>query len=99
MGKKPIIKAVLFDFSQTLANSADGFRSAEKEAQARILDDLNSSRCEELFADAFLPEYRRLRKAFHDETKCSRKALWEAVYQHFGGRADDYGFTSVIGFG
>ena len=31
-----MVKAVIFDFGQTLVDSADGFRAAEREAQDRI---------------------------------------------------------------
>ena len=31
-----MIKAVIFDFGQTLVNSADGFRTAEKQAQDKL---------------------------------------------------------------
>ncbi len=36
-----MIKAVLFDFGQTLVDSAHGFRTAEKEAQTRIFSDVS----------------------------------------------------------
>ena len=35
-----MIKAVLFDFSQTLADTAEGFHLAENEAQTRLFADL-----------------------------------------------------------
>lgn len=35
-----LTKAVIFDFGQTLVDSADGFRTAEKEAETRIFEDL-----------------------------------------------------------
>ncbi len=35
-----MIKAILFDFGQTLVDSSDGFRQAEKDAQAVIFQDL-----------------------------------------------------------
>jgi len=35
-----MIKAVVFDFGQTLVDAADGFRSAENAVQDRIFSDL-----------------------------------------------------------
>ena len=83
-----MIKAVLFDFDQTLVDSADGFRAAEKEAQARILDDLGTGKSVAFSPGVFLPEYRRLRKEFQADSNYSRKSLWQAVYLRFGDRAD-----------
>ncbi|MBW7990150.1 MAG: HAD family hydrolase [Planctomycetes bacterium] len=78
-----MIKAVLFDFDQTLVNSGDGFRSAEKQAQKKIFQDLSITSW-----DDFLSNYRRLRKIFHTESNLSRKALWEEVYWHYCRQSD-----------
>ncbi|MCP4612375.1 MAG: HAD family hydrolase [Planctomycetes bacterium] len=78
-----MIKAVLFDFDQTLVNSGDGFRSAEKQAQKKIFKGLAISSW-----DDFLSNYRRLRKQFHAESNLSRKALWEEVYWHYCRQSD-----------
>ncbi|MHC4230241.1 MAG: HAD family hydrolase [Planctomycetota bacterium] len=78
-----MIKAMLFDFDQTLVDSADGFRHAEKQAQKKIFQDLAiTSR------DDFLSAYRRLRKQFHEKSNLSRKALWEEVYWHYCRQCD-----------
>ena len=53
------IEAILFDFGQTLVDSADGFRAAEKEAQDRLIDNLKIAR-----RDEFLEDYRRMRRSF-----------------------------------
>jgi putative hydrolase of the HAD superfamily len=78
-----MIKAVLFDFDQTLVNSSDGFRSAEKQAQKKIFNDLAITSWDE-----FLSNYRRLRKQFHKESNLSRKALWEEVYWNYCRQSD-----------
>ncbi|MHC4626377.1 MAG: HAD family hydrolase [Planctomycetota bacterium] len=78
-----MIKAILFDFDQTLVDSADGFRRAEKQAQKKIFQDLAITSW-----DDFLAAYRRLRKQFHEASKLSRKALWEEVYWHYCGQSD-----------
>lgn len=82
-----MIQALLFDFGQTLVDSAGGFRSAEKTAKKRIYADLfrgEGSVCEE----AFLAEYRLFRRAFHEQSRFSRADLWQAVYERYGKRPD-----------
>ncbi|NQU30730.1 MAG: HAD family hydrolase [Anaerolineae bacterium] len=73
-----MIKAMIFDFGQTLVDSAEGFRLAEKQAETRIFTDLALGSWSD-----FLTEYRRLRKDFHAKSNFSRKALWQAVYRHY----------------
>ena len=70
-----MIKAVLFDFGQTLVDSADGFRRAEKEAETKIFEDLGLESWSE-----FLSNYRMLRRDFHANSHFSRRALWQEVY-------------------
>ena len=78
-----MIKAALFDFDQTLVDSADGFRRAEKQAQKKIFQDLAITSW-----DDFLSAYRRTRKQFHAESRLSRKALWEEVYWYYCRQCD-----------
>ncbi|MBT3187965.1 MAG: HAD-IA family hydrolase [Anaerolineae bacterium] len=73
-----MIKAILFDFSQTLVDSAEGFRLAEKQAETKIFNDLGLKPWSD-----FMTDYRRLRKDFHAKANFSRKALWEAIYQNY----------------
>ena len=67
-------KAVIFDFGQTLADSADGFRAAEREAQDRIFAAL-----EGVERDRFIDVYRRVRKAHHERSRLSRREIWRSV--------------------
>jgi HAD superfamily hydrolase (TIGR01549 family) len=82
-----MIKAVIFDFGQTLVDSANGFRAAEKEVQAKIFSDLIS-----IFnigsREAFLDVYRLIRKKNHDKSIFSRVAIWQAVYRHYRAKPD-----------
>ena len=89
-----MIKALIFDFGQTLADSSQGFRLAEKQAETRIFQDLGLGSW-----PAFLADYRRLRKFFHSKSNFSRKSLWQEVYRHYdrepnatlvSGEEDDY---------
>jgi len=70
-----MIQAVLFDFGQTIVDSAEGFRKAEQEGQARIFADMGVESWPE-----FLANYRRLRQDFHARSEFSRTALWQGVY-------------------
>lgn len=79
-----MIKAVIFDFGQTLVDSADGFRKAEKEAQDKLFKNLSLSDREN-----FLSVYRRLRKEFHERSEFSRRSLFNEVYYYYCLAADE----------
>lgn len=73
-----MIKAVIFDFGQTLVNSADGFRAAEKAAQANLFSNLGLT-----IQEDFLTIYRRLRKELHGQSNFSRRFLFHEVYYYY----------------
>jgi HAD superfamily hydrolase (TIGR01549 family) len=79
-----MIKAVIFDFGQTLVDSADGFRRAEKQAQDRLFSHQALSRKE-----PFLANYRRIRTQFHGRSNFSRQAMWRELYYYYCLPADD----------
>jgi HAD superfamily hydrolase (TIGR01549 family) len=85
-----MIKAILFDFGQTLANSAEGFRLAEKEAETRIFADLDLSSWED-----FLSDYRKLRQKYHEDANFSRTSLWGSIYSYYG-REPDVNFLTEL---
>jgi HAD superfamily hydrolase (TIGR01549 family) len=72
-----MIKAIIFDFGQTLVDSANGFRTAEKQAQDRLFIDLSLT-----LKDEFMDNYRKIRKQFHDQSNFSRKTIWNEVYYY-----------------
>ena len=78
-----MIDAILFDFGQTLVNSADGFRAAERAAQQKLYADL-----EGVSWEAFIKCYRHARKALHDQSRISRVDLWRTVYAAFERKPD-----------
>ncbi len=82
-----MIKAVIFDFGQTLVDSADGFRSAEKKAKENIFSTLLSIR-DDMQWQSFLTVYRQIRKRFHAQSNFSRLAIWSKVYDRFNCRPD-----------
>jgi putative hydrolase of the HAD superfamily len=73
-----MIKAVIFDFGQTLVDSADGFRTAEKQAQNNLFAKLGLT-----IREDFLTIYRRLRKEFHERSDFSRNSLWREVLYYY----------------
>jgi len=79
-----MINAILFDFGQTLVNSADGFRKAEKEVEILIFEDLGVESWPN-----FLSDYRKFRQEFHARSNFSRKALWQVIYTHYNRKPDD----------
>ena len=83
------VKAVIFDFGQTLVDSADGFRQAEKEAQEKLFAGLALS-----LRDPFLENYRRIRSQFHGRSEFSRRAMWRELYHYYCLAADDRQLTA-----
>ena len=73
-----MIQAVLFDFGQTLVDSSNGFRAAEKEAEKFVFDCLSGVSWE-----TFLDTYRRFRKELHGQSNFSRQDLFRAVFRSF----------------
>ena len=78
-----MIRAIVFDFGQTLVDSSGGFRAAEKEAQEKAFATLGLADREE-----FLSVYRAIRTAFHGRSRFSRKAILEGVFHHYGREPD-----------
>ena len=83
------VKAVIFDFGQTLVDSADGFRRAEKEAQEKLFKALALS-----LQNPFLENYRRIRSQFHERSQFSRRAMWQELYHYYCLAADDLQLTA-----
>jgi HAD superfamily hydrolase (TIGR01549 family) len=79
-----MIKAVIFDFGQTLVDSSNGFRSAEKQAQRAIFKDLGLTSW-----DDFIHQYREVRTRFKGMSNFSRIAMWKEVYAFHGHNCDE----------
>ncbi len=87
------IKAVLFDFGQTLVDSAEGFRAAEKTAKEVLYKDI-CRKIGPVQREAFVSRYREIRKAFHARSQLSRPDIWRAVYEAFGAQEDASGLNT-----
>ena len=71
-----MIKAVIFDFGQTLVNSAYGFRTAEKEAQDKLFKNLGLT-----VRDDFMAIYRRyIMKPPRLESKAKGNFVFDDAY-------------------
>lgn len=73
-----IIQSILFDFGQTLVDSANGFRQAEKQAEIKIFSDLGLQSWA-----AFLVNYRQVRQDYHERSIFSRQSIWQTVYARY----------------
>jgi putative hydrolase of the HAD superfamily len=78
-----MIRAIVFDFGQTLVDSAEGFRTAEKELQQKASEALGLAA-----GERFLTVYREIRTRFHTRSDFSRKRILEAVFTHYGRKPD-----------
>ncbi|MDR0439571.1 MAG: HAD family hydrolase, partial [Candidatus Accumulibacter sp.] len=78
-----MIKAIVLDFGQTLVDSSEGFKLAEKEAQRKVFAALGLADFEE-----FLELYRDVRGAFHARSRFSRKAILAELFRRYGREAD-----------
>ena len=78
-----MIEAILFDFGQTLVDSSEGFRTAERDAQQNIFAELDGCAWDE-----FIDRYRRTRKAHQDQSRFSRVEIWRTVYGDFDQEPD-----------
>ncbi len=73
-----MVKAIIFDFGQTLVDSADGFRMAEKDVQKIIYMHLEMTDW-----DSFISAYRKVRNELYANSVMSRVTIWTEVYQKF----------------
>jgi putative hydrolase of the HAD superfamily len=73
-----MIKAVIFDFGQTMVDSADGFRRAEKDAQEKLFGHMALS-----LREKFMEHYRQIRQDFHSRSDFSRRAMWREIYHYY----------------
>jgi len=78
-----MIKAMVFDFGQTLVDSSEGFRAAEKEAQQKASAALGFAS-----AEAILPVYREIRSRRHGRSNFSRKEILGELLRRYGRPAD-----------
>lgn len=79
-----MIKAILFDFTQTLVDSSSGFRLAEKRIKRNLFSYLGLTDWDE-----FLQKYRQIRSESMHRSIFSRKIIWQEVCWFFCQIGDD----------
>jgi len=79
-----MIKAIIFDFTQTLADSADGFRLAEKNVEKKIFNDMNLDSWQD-----FIDTYRLIRTKNKENSNFSRRLIWKELYSAFQRKCDE----------
>jgi HAD superfamily hydrolase (TIGR01509 family) len=79
-----MLKAILFDFDQTLVNSADGFRRAEHWLQREIFARLGAVEWE-----PFITFYRQIRDSGQPDSPSAKPRQWLEVCRRFNTEPDD----------
>ncbi len=79
-----MLKAVLFDFYQTLVNSANGFRTAERWIQRRLFEWLDLPDW-----NLFIGAYRRIRAEEGGNSPAHKVRQWHKVCRHFNVELQD----------
>lgn len=80
-----MIKALIFDFGQTLVDSAEGFRKAEAQVQQKVFGVLSNF----ISWDMFISTYRLERKRYKDSSNLSKRIMWQEIIHHFHGHIDE----------
>jgi|TARA_B110000881_G_C18477419_1_gene464633 FMN phosphatase YigB (HAD superfamily) len=79
-----MIRAILFDFTQTLVDSSSGFRLAEKRVKRNLFSYLGLTDWDE-----FLHKYRQIRSESTSRSIFSRKTIWQEVCWFFCSIGDE----------
>ena len=73
-----MIKAIVFDFVQTLGTAADGYKDAEKNSQKKLYAKMGIDSW-----DKYMDLYREERKQHFLKSDFSRKNVWIKLCNHF----------------
>ncbi|MDX9800673.1 MAG: HAD family hydrolase [Spirochaetia bacterium] len=80
-----MIKAIVFDFVQTLGTASDGYKAAEKKAQKKLFEKIGiNSSC----WDEYIDLYRKERKEHFERSDFSRKNVWLKLCSSFDAPVD-----------
>ncbi len=79
-----MLKAIIFDFVQTLGTAADGYRDAEKNSQKKLFEKIGRP-C----WDEYIELYRNERKEHFLRSDFSRKNVWISLCSHFKAEPDN----------
>ena len=73
----PMIKAIVFDYGQTLVDASAGFRMAERQARETLAALLPVA------DDSFTQHYREVRSRFHAASNFSRVDMWQQALARY----------------
>lgn len=76
-----MIKAIVFDFVQTLGSAADGYKKAEKNSQEKLYEKLGGTSV--VNWDKYKELYRQERKEHFLRSDFSRRNVWIAICSRF----------------
>ena len=79
------LKAIIFDFVQTLGTAAEGYKTAEANSQKKLFNHLSLTSWED-----FLEHYRRERKEHFLRSDFSRKNVWVKICYIYKKNAENY---------
>ncbi len=79
-----MIKAIVFDFVQTLGSAADGYKDAEKKSQKKLYEKLGINDW-----DKYMDLYREERKQHFLRSDFSRKNVWIKLCDYFNVPVDN----------
>ena len=74
-----MIKALIFDFVQTLGDAASGYKDGEKNSQNKLIEKFGITDTEK-----FLEDYRAVRKKHFLAADFSRKNQWLELQEKYG---------------
>jgi len=82
--ERKMIKAIVFDFVQTLGSAADGYKNGEKNSQKKLYNKLGIDSW-----DKYMDLYREERKQHFLRSDFSRKNVWIKLCDHFNAPVDN----------
>ncbi len=81
-----MIKAIVFDFVQTLGSAADGYKTAEKKSQRDLFERIGTIG---ISWDEYIEDYRKERKEHFSRSDFSRKNVWITLCSKYKASVDE----------
>ena len=87
-----MIKAMVFDFVQTLGSAADGYKTAEKKSQKSLFEIIGNAG---ISWDEYIEDYRKERKEHFDRSDFSRRNVWIKLCLKYKTSVDEVFLTQL----
>jgi len=84
-----MIKAIVFDFVQTLGTAADGYKTAEKKSQKELFERIGTIGTIGISWDEYIEDYRKERKEHFLRSDFSRKNVWIKLCSKYKASVDE----------